>query len=169
MLEAGILDEDDRIELIEGELYEMSPIGSRHAAAVNRLTEILGEQLRGIAIVSVQNPIELSQYSEPQPDLTLLRRRDDFYSESHPTPADILVAIEVSDTTHERDRSLKLPTYARAGVSEAWLVDLFNDHVEIHSQPASGIYQEIRIVLRDQPLVSKTIPQLRLNAEDILG
>lgn len=169
MLEAGILTEDDRIELIEGELYEMSPIGSRHAAAVNRLTEILGEQLRGIAIVSVQNPIELSEYSEPQPDLTLLRRRDDFYSQSHPTPADILVAIEVSDTTHERDRSLKLPAYARAGVAEAWLVDLFNDHIEVHSQPASGIYQEIRIVLRDQPLVSKSIPQLQLKAEEILG
>lgn len=169
MLEAGILNEDDRVELIEGELYEMSPIGSRHAAAVNRLTEILGEQLRGIVIVSVQNPIELSEYSEPQPDLTLLKRRDDFYSHSHPTPADILVAIEVSDTTHERDRSLKLPTYAGAGVAETWLVDLFNDRIEVHSQPAGGIYQEIKIILRDQPLVSKSIPQLQLKAEDILG
>lgn len=169
MLEAGILDEDDRVELIEGELYEMSPIGPRHAAAVNRINRLLSLSLADVAIISVQNPVELDEYSEPQPDLTLLKWRDDFYSQSHPTPADILVAIEVSETTHERDRSLKLPSYARAGVSEVWLVDLFNDHVEIHSQPASGLYQEIRIVLRDQPLVSKSIPQLQLNAEDILG
>ena len=169
MLEAGILDEDDRLELIEGELYEMSPIGSRHAAAVNRINRLLSLSLADVAIISVQNPVELNDYSEPQPDLTLLKWRDDFYSQSHPTPSDILVAIEVSDTTHERDRSLKLPTYARARVAETWLVDLFNDHIEIHSQPASGIYQEIRIVLRDQPLVSKTIPQLQLKAEDILG
>ncbi|MGH9800435.1 MAG: Uma2 family endonuclease, partial [Blastocatellia bacterium] len=121
------------------------------------------------AIVSVQNPVELDEYSEPQPDITLLKWRDDFYSQSHPTPADILVAIEVSDTTHEKDRSLKLPAYARAGVAESWLVDLFNDRIEIHSQPGGGIYQEVRIVLRDQQLVSKSIPQLQLKAEDILG
>lgn len=169
MIEAGIFREDDRIELIEGELYPMSPIGPRHAAAVNRLTECLSEQLRAIAIISVQNPVELSEYSEPQPDLTLLKRRADFYSQSLPSPSDVLVAIEVSDTTHEKDRTLKIPAYARAGIAEAWLIDLFNDRIEIHSQPASGIYQETRIVLRGQPVVSKTIPQLQLNADDILG
>lgn len=169
MIETGVLKEDDRVELIEGEIYEMSPIGSRHAAAVNRLNRFFILLLPDVAIVSVQNPIELSEHSEPEPDLTLLKWRDDFYAQSHPAPADVLMVIEVSDTTHEKDRSLKLPAYARAGIAEAWLVDLYNDRIEIHSQPGGGIYQEVRIVLREQAIVSKAIPQLQLKAEDILG
>ncbi|MEP7337179.1 MAG: Uma2 family endonuclease [Acidobacteriota bacterium] len=169
MTAAGVFDEDDRLELIDGEIVEMSPIGPRHVAAVNRLNRVLSLQLADIAIISVQNPVELSRYSEPQPDLTLLKWRDDFYATALPTVADVLVAIEVSDTTVEKDRGLKIPSYARAGLTESWLIDLFNDHIEIHSQPSSGVYQEIRIILRGQPIVSKTIPQLRLNADDILG
>lgn len=169
MIDAGIFKEKDRFELLEGEIYEMSPIGSRHVAAVNRLTELLVEQLRSVALVSVQNPVELSEYSEPQPDLTLLKRRADFYAQALPTPADVLIAIEVSDTTHEKDRNLKLPVYARAGIIEAWLVDLYNDHIEIHAQPYNGFYQEIRLVFRGQTVVSKSLPQLSLLADDILG
>ncbi|MGE0130282.1 MAG: Uma2 family endonuclease [Blastocatellales bacterium] len=169
MIEAGVFHEDERLELLDGEIIEMSPIGSRHVAAVNRLNEILGTQLRGIAIISVQNPIELSEHSEPQPDLTVLKRRADFYAEALPLPEDVLVAIEVSDTTVEKDRGLKIPAYARAGLAEAWLVDLFNDRIEIYSQPNNGVYQEIRIVLRGQDAISKTIPQLVLKADDILG
>lgn len=169
MIEAGVFKEDDRFELLEGEIYEMSPLGSRHVAAVNRLNEIMSEQLRGSVLISVQNPVELNEYSEPQPDLTLLKRRADFYAQALPTPADVLVAIEVSDTTHEKDRNLKLPAYARAGIIEAWLVDLYNDHIEIHSQPHKGRYQEIRLVFRGQTVVSKSLPQLTLLADDILG
>lgn len=169
MVAAGIFDEDDRLELIDGEIVEMSPIGPRHVAAVNRLTEVLGEQARGLAILSVQNPVELSDFSEPQPDLTLLKRRADFYAQALPTVADVLVAIEVADTTVEKDRGAKIPSYARAGLAESWLVDLVNDRIEVYSQPSSGVYQEIRIVLRGQPVISKTIPQLQLNADDILG
>lgn len=169
MIEAGVFKEDDRFELLEGEIYEMSPIGSRHVAAVNRLTRFLSLSLPDVALVSVQNPVELDEYSEPQPDLTLLKLRDDFYAQALPAPADVLVAIEVSDTTHEKDRNLKLPAYARAGIVEAWLVDLYNDHIEIHSQPHKGRYQEIRLVFRGQTTVSKSLPQLALSADDILG
>jgi len=169
MIEAGVFHEDDRLELIDGELFEMSPIGPRHVAAVNRLNRMLSLQLADFAIVSVQNPVELSEYSEPQPDLTLLKWRDDFYAQSLPSPEDTLIAIEVSDTTVEKDRGLKIPSYARAGLAEAWLVDLYNDRVEIYSQPNNGVYQEIRIVLRGQDVISKTIPQLILKADDILG
>ncbi|MCI0391257.1 MAG: Uma2 family endonuclease [Acidobacteria bacterium] len=169
MIEAGVFHEDDRLELIDGDLFEMSPIGPRHVAAVNRLNRLLSLQLADFAIISVQNPVELSEYSEPQPDLTLLKWRDDFYAQALPLPEDTLIAIEVSDTTVEKDRGLKIPAYARAGLAEAWLVDLYNDRVEIYSQPNNDVYQEIRIVLRGQDVVSKTIPQIVLKADDILG
>lgn len=169
MIETDVFKEGDRLELLEGELYEMSPIGSPHAAAVNRLTRFLILLLADAAIVSVQNPIELSEYSEPQPDLTLLKRRDDFYAQALPAAADVLVAIEVSDTTHEKDRNVKLPAYARAGIAEAWLIDLYNDRIEIHAQPYNGLYQEIRLVFRGQMAVSRSLPQFALSADDILG
>lgn len=169
MIAAGVFDEDERLELIDGEIVEMIPIGPRHAATVNRLNQVLMLQLANIAILSVQNPVELSDFSEPQPDLTLLKRRADFYALALPTVADVLVAIEVADTTVEKDRGAKIPSYARAGVAESWLVDLVSDRIEVYSQPSSGMYQEIRIVLRGQPVISKTIPQLQLNADDILG
>jgi Uma2 family endonuclease len=119
MGEVGILDEDERVELIEGEIVEMSPIGRRHAGIVNRLNDLFTFRLRGRAIVAVQNPISLgSKYSEPQPDLTLLRPRADFYADSRPEPPDVLLVVEVMDTSVERDRQVKLPLYARAGVPE---------------------------------------------------
>src|SRR5262245_49003520 len=169
MIEAGVFDEDDRLELIDGELFEMSPKGPRHVAAVNRLNRLLSIQLADFAIISVQNPVELSEYSELQPDLTLLKWRDDFYAKALPSPEDTLIAIEVSDTTVETDRGLKILAYARAGLADAWLVYLYNNRVEIYSQPNNGVYQEIRIVLRGQDVVSKTIPQIVLKADDILG
>ncbi|MBS1809493.1 MAG: Uma2 family endonuclease [Acidobacteria bacterium] len=167
--EAHIFQEDDRIELIDGEIIKMAPIGPRHAACVNRLAEFLRDKTRKAALVTVQNPIELDDYSEPQPDIALVKRRTDFYASGHPTPDDTLVAIEVADTTTDSDRQIKLPSYARAGIQEAWLVDLPNDRIEIHSNPASGIYQEVRIVLRGQKVISPAFPNLKLKADDVLG
>ena len=169
LIEAGILTEDDRVELLDGEIIQMAPIGPRHAACVNRLTDLLSNKVRKIAMVSVQNPIQLSEYSEPQPDIALVKRRPDFYAQAHPAPADVLVAIEVADTTVEGDRQVKIPAYARAGIAEAWLVDLASDRIEIHTQPAGGIYQEVRFFLRGQRVASRSIPQLKLKADDILG
>jgi Uma2 family endonuclease len=169
LIEAGILTEDERVELIDGELIKMAPIGPRHAACVNRLDEFLRDEIKKLAIVSAQNPIQISEHSEPQPDIALLKRRDDFYAQDHPSPEDVLVEIEVADTTAESDREVKIPTYARAGIAEAWLIDLYNDRIEVHTRPASGVYQEVRIVLRGQRVTSISIPQLKLKADDILG
>jgi Uma2 family endonuclease len=169
MIEVGILAEDDRLELLDGEIIEMSPIGPRHVACVNRLNALLSSQTGTIVILSVQNPIQLNDYSEPQPDLALLKPRADFYAQALPAPADVLIVIEVADTSAESDRQVKIPAYARAAIAEAWLVDLASDRIEIYTQPGSGVYQEIRLILRGQDVASKTIPHLKLKADDILG
>jgi Uma2 family endonuclease len=124
MAEAGILKSTDRVELIRGEIIEMSPIGRRHAASVDRATELFVTRLHGRAIVRVQNPNRLDQYSEPQPDISLLKPRTDYYESGHPEPADIYLVIEVSDTPLAFDRDVKLPMYAIAGIREVWIVDL---------------------------------------------
>jgi len=129
MGEAGILQEDDRVELIEGEIVEMSPIGSRHAACVNRLVKLFVREVGDSGIVGAQNPVLLPDYSGPQPDVAVLRLREDFYAEAHPTPGDVLLLIEVSDTTLRYDREVKLPLYALAGILEVWIVDLQNGEI----------------------------------------
>ena len=118
MAEAGILDEDDRVELIEGEIVQMSPIGSRHQGCVNRLARLLFEFAGRDYVVHIQGPVRLNERSEPQPDLALLKLRPDFYSERHPTPDDVLLLIEVSETSADYDREVKLPLYAGAGIAE---------------------------------------------------
>jgi len=143
MGEAGIFSEKDRVELLEGEIIEMTPIGSRHAACVSRLNSILTSQLGPTAIVSVQNPIRLNDESEPQPDIALLKPRPDFYAEAHPKPDDILLVIEVADTSVDLDRGTKLPLYAKAGISEVWIVDLSERKVETYRQPSAQGYQSI--------------------------
>jgi Uma2 family endonuclease len=169
MGETGILKEEDRVELIEGEIIEMSPIGRRHAACVGRLTSLLSRLLTEKAIVWVQNPIVLDDYSEPQPDVALLRRRDDFYERSLPAPADVLLIVEVADTTLEYDRQIKLPLYARAGIAEVWLVNLMDEQVGIYTQPAGGAYQVERQAKRGETINSSVPPNLMLKVDDILG
>lgn len=169
MIESGFFKEDDRFELVSGEIVEISPIGPRHAAQVDRLTDILPPKLKGKAKLRVQSPIELTDYSEPQPDLALLKPRDDFYASAHPTPADALVIIEVADSTVENDRRNKIPAYAFAGVREVWLIDLVNDRIEVHSNPFKGVYQEVRIIQRGQNVISPSLPQLKLKADEVLG
>src|SRR2546423_8636468 len=135
MAAAGVLSDDDRVELIEGEIVEMNPIGSRHAACVGRLTEFLGRLVGGEAIVWVQNPVQVNDYSEPLPDVTLLKRRVDFYAQANPGAADVLLIIEVSDTTLEYDRQVKLPLYARARIPEVWIVNTPEDTIEVYARP----------------------------------
>lgn len=143
MAEAGILTADDRVELIEGEVLEMSPIGSRHAACVKRLNTLLNRQVGHTVIVSVQDPIYIDDFSEPQPDIALLRPRADFYAEEHPTSSDVLLVVEMADTSVELDRSKKLPLYARAGVPEAVIVVLPEEIIEAHAEPVGGRYQQV--------------------------
>lgn len=165
MAEAGILTEDDRVELIEGEIYRMAPIGSRHAACVNRLNHLL--QGTG-AILSPQNPLALNDRSEPLPDLALLRWRDDFYSRSHPTPGDVLLLIEVADTSVGFDRGVKTPLYAQRGIPEFWLVDLSKSVVEIHRQPSVKGYQHVRRFGKGDRIAPLAFPELELDVSDIL-
>lgn len=178
MAQAGIFSEDDRVELIEGEVVAMSPTGSRHAACVKRLLRLFDRSVGDRAIVSVQDPIRLSERSEPQPDLTLLKPRSDFYGQAHPGPADVLLLIEVADlsacsaqaeTSADSDRSVKLPLYARAGISEVWLVDLERERVELYWNPAPGGYQESRTVGRGERLAPQALPDLDIAGEAVLG
>jgi Uma2 family endonuclease len=169
LIEIGLLTEDERVELLDGEIIEMAPIGPRHAACVDRLNAHFHRKVSRHAIVRVQSPVGLDQHSEPEPDLLLLKPRDDFYAQSHPTPADVLIAIEVADTTAQKDREVKLPAYARAGIPEAWLIDLYNDRIETHHAPHQGVYEQVRIVQRGQRFASPTQPQLKFKADDILG
>jgi len=169
MAEVGLLSEDSRVELIEGEIIEMSPIGSTHGGTVNRSSALLNRKLGDIAIVSVQNPIRLDDFSEPQPDIALLKPRKDFYSKSHPTPEDVLVVVEVTDTSVDYDRNVKLPLYARAGIPEAWLMVLARDVIEVHSQPKNGKYQKVQRLRRGKTLISPTLPEFSCRVEDLLG
>ncbi len=169
MADAGLFPIDARVELIEGEVIEMSPIGNRHAACVDRLNALLNRNLKENVIVRVQGPIHLNDFSEPQPDIALLKPRDDFYSRSHPTPADVLLIIEVADTSVDYDRRVKLPLYARAGIPETWLMVLSKDFIEVHSQPVNGKYQKVQRLKRGRRLVSPTIAGLSFNVADLLG
>ncbi len=169
MAEAGILSEDDRVELIEGEIVQMGPIGSRHQACVNRLTRLFSRAIGDEAIVEVQGPVHLGEYSEPQPDLSLLRPRDDFYAHGHPTPADILLLVEVAETSQGYDRDMKVPLYARAGVPEVWLADLAEDAVYVYCQPQGGVYREVRQARRGESLAPRLLPHVTLEVGAILG
>jgi len=169
MAEAGILSEDDRVELIEGELVAMSPIGSRHAACVKRLVRLLDRAVGERAIVSVQDPIRLGRHSEPQPDVALLRYRPDFYASAHPGPEDVLLIVEVAEISADYDRTVKIPLYARHGIPEAWLVDLAKEHIEVYRQPGPEGYWETRTLRRGETLHLTALPGRTIAVEEILG
>jgi len=169
MAEANILTEEDRVELIAGQIVAMSPIGSRHAACVDRLNGLLHRRPGPAFIVRVQSPIALDAYSAPEPDLVLLRPRADFYAEAHPSPSDVLLAVEVADTSADYDRAIKLPLYAQAGLPEVWLIDLQKGCIEVYAQPQGAAYQQRVDVSTAALIASPTIPQLALAAADVLG
>jgi Uma2 family endonuclease len=168
MAEIGILSEDDRVELIEGEIIDMAPMGDRHANCLRRLDTLLNRRLRETALVSTQCPIHINDLTEPEPDIALLKMRVDFYAE-HPRAQDVLVAIEVSYPSTEYDRGVKLPLYARAGITEAWLVDLIEETIEVYTQPVNGEYRRTERVKRGEPLASLAVPGLELAVNDVLG
>jgi Uma2 family endonuclease len=169
MVESGILTEDDRIELIEGEILEMSPIGRHHASILFRLTELFVHTFSDVALVGSQNPIQLSDDTEPQPDLTLARRRPDFYDSGLPRPEDIFLVMEVADTSVAYDRRLKIPLYGRSGILEAWLIDLKHETITIYRDPGPAGYGTSRVVRRGVQLASAAFPDRMLAASDVLG
>jgi Uma2 family endonuclease len=141
MAEAGILARPHRVELIDGEIFDMPAIGSPHAAITNRLARIFSRTLRDeVALVSVQNPLRLDAYNEPEPDVMLLTPRQDDYQNRHPSAADVILLVEVSDSSLAYDRGIKLALYARFGVPEVWIVDLVGAAIEVYRQPAGAAY-----------------------------
>ncbi|MBI5194443.1 MAG: Uma2 family endonuclease [Nitrospirae bacterium] len=170
MISAGILHEDDRVELIEGRIVDMTPIGTRHSACVNRINSFFNWKLQGRVIVSVQNPLLLlTEESEPEPDITILKNREDFYSYELPKSEDVLLIIEVSDTSVVYDREIKIPLYARANIQEVWMVNLPENSIEIYSSPVSGGYEFRRIAKNEQTLSPQNFPEISLTAKHILG
>lgn len=167
MAEAGILHEDDRVELIEGEIVEMAAIGSRHFTCVNGLNRSLVRGVGDEAIVSVQNPVRLGEHDEPEPDLAVIRARD--YRDSLPGPEDVLFLIEVSDTTLDYDREVKLPLYARAGIPEVWIVDLKSEVIQRHTEPSGDGYGLARRARRGETLHSEALPELALAVDAVIA
>lgn len=167
-IETGIFSPEERLELWEGEFIEMSPIGRRHAGTVDFLSEILKDFLHKQAIVRIQSPIVLNNFSEPEPDIALLKRRDDFYRTVNATPNDVLLIIEVADTTVKYDRDVKFPKYAESDIPEAWLIDLENDRIEIHSEPTPNGYKLVKILHRGDIAESSVFEQIKISVEDIL-
>lgn len=145
MAEAGIFGEDDRVELIEGEIIDMAPAGSQHAGTVKFLAKALQSAVADQAIVSVQDPLCLDEFSEPEPDFALLRPRQDFYRCAHPRPQDVLLVIEVAESSLAYDRDVKLALYARHWIAESWLVDLEHRRLERFPDPVAGRYQRIEV------------------------
>lgn len=167
MARVGIFGPEERVELIAGELVRMAPIGSRHAASVANVTDWFHPRLPRSAALRVQSPIRIPQHSEPEPDIAIVRRRIDAYVGRHPEPEDILLVIEVSDTTLRIDRNVKMPLYAAAGIPEAWLVDLPRRRILVYRQPADGIYREVMVV-RDGTLTPLAFPDLAIRLDEII-
>ena len=169
MTEVGILPEESGWEVIDGYLIDKMSIGSKHAGTVNELTQSLIILLGRGTIVAVQNPIHIDDYNEPEPDIALLKPREDFYKKSHATSEDVLLLIEISDSTIEYDREIKKTLYAEAGIVEYWLVNLQNNTIEVYSQPKNGNYRLARILESGETVEASAIENLTLKVDEILG
>jgi len=167
MAETGILAQDTRVELIEGEVIDMPPIGSPHAGTVDYIADVLRLACGGRAIVRTQNPVFLDLHSEPQPDIALLRLRPDFYRSSHPTPADVFLIIEVSDSSLAYDTQIKLPLYARHGVPEVWLADLPNRRFIVHRTPTPTGFQEVQTLADLSAVTPLLLPGVSIDLSDL--
>lgn len=166
---AGVLGEDDRVELVGGEVVDMAPIGSRHLACVVALTHLLVEASGGRFFVSAQNPVRLGERDEPQPDVSLLGRRPRADAPAPPGPEDVLLVVEVSDTTLSYDRNVKLPLYADAGIPEAWIVDLPGRKVEVHHGSGPGGYRDLWAFGPGEGVRSAVVGGLSIPVDAVLG
>ena len=169
LAEIGILAENDRVELLDGDLIVMPPIGDWHAAGVKLFANTMPPALQSRAMIAVQDPVRLDEHSEPQPDVMLLRWRDDFYGGGHPGPADVLLLIEVSDTTVEYDRNAKLPRYARAGIPEVWIVNRPARRIEGYTKPSGDAYTTVRYAGPGETIAPQAFPDIVLEVNRIIG
>ena len=168
IIASGALPEDDRVELIDGEILQMSPIGTRHAACVARLTTVFAPLVAQGVILWVQNPVVIADFDEPQPDVALLRPSEDAYARQRPTADDILLLVEVADTSLEYDHGIKVPRYAAGGVGEVWLVDLNAERVVTFREPRLDGYGVIRIAGAEDTLVPQALPDVPVPVTTIL-
>ena len=168
LAEAGILRPGERVELIDGEIIPMSPIGDRHAYSVDELNELLITRLGGRARVRSQNPVRLGRDREIQPDISILRLRDDSYVSGHPTPDDVLLLIEVSDSTLDYDRDVKTPMYAAAGIPETWIANIPDRQVEAYSEPSGGEYRNRRVFGRGESVSPLAFPDISIPVSRIV-
>jgi Uma2 family endonuclease len=169
MAEAGILTQDDRVELIDGEIIKMCPIGNRHLGCVNGTNELFSAAFRGRAVISVQNPLRLSNYTEPQPDIVVLKSRKDSYRSKRPEAEDVLLVVEVSDITLSYDRNVKLPRYAISGVPEVWIENLENDQLLVFRDLAGDTYQTCITLHRGDSISMAVFSDAVFKVEDFLG
>jgi Uma2 family endonuclease len=169
MADAGILTREDRVELIDGEIIEISPIGGRHLGCVNAANAVFNHAFAGKVVVSVQNPLQLSNYTEPEPDLVLLKFRNDSYRGKKPEAADALLVVEVADTTFAYDSKVKLPRYAAAGVPEVWIENLVDDLLLVYRNPEGNTYKtSLRLKTTDSVSV-ELFPDVVFAVSDLLG
>lgn len=164
----GILRPDERVELLGGEVYCMAPIGSKHAEAVSVVQEGFAARLAGRARVRVQQPILLSDLSEPAPDITIARVRAAGYRNAHPGPDDIFLVVEVSDTTLNHDRA-KLHRYAAAGIPESWIANLTDERFEVYRDPSPDGYRSVTYHERGSSIAPSAFPDAAISVDDVLG
>ena len=169
MATEGIIKPDEKVELIRGEIIKMSPMGTRHAACIDRLIQLLYQKLGQKIILRVQNPIRLNNNSQPEPDISLLIRRSDFYVAAYPCPQDIYLIIEVSDSTLDYDRYTKIPLYAEANIKEVWIINLKEECLEVYRHPLQGSYQDIQKYYRGEIIFIESFPEIELTLIEILG
>jgi Uma2 family endonuclease len=169
MVDAGVFT-DERVELMLGEIVDMSPIGSAHQACVNRLTWLFAPlATSGDALLQVQGSIRLDNQSEPQPDVALLRPRGDFYAKGHPRARDVLLVVEVADTSLQYDRLTKLPAYAAAGIREAWVVDLNAGVIDVATRPSRRGYGRQLQLKRGDTIRPGALPDLVVTVDQVVG
>lgn len=170
LIETGILHEDDNVELIEGRIVDMTPIGTKHTACVDYLNNFLIGKLQRRAIVRVQGPINLSsKQSEPEPDIAILKWRDDFYRDKHPSPEDILLIIEAADTSLEYDKFTKTQLYAKSGIQEVWLINLLENTIEVYRSPSIDGYKIISRLSPAETASPLSFPDIVIRAGELLG
>ncbi len=169
LAEAGILHEDDNVELIEGRIIDMTPIGSKHASCVKRIIELLTDRLQKRATIGVQDPIDLNEQTEPEPDITILKKRSDFYAEHHPRPEDVLLIIEVADSSINYDRSIKIPLYAKSGIQEVWLINLIENIIEVYQNPSQIGYKICKKVYKEDTISPLCFSDINIKASEIVG
>jgi len=166
MAEVGILQPEDKIELLNGEIIKMSPIGSLHAGYVNIIDELLSDALSKKVHINIQSPVRLGAFSEPEPDLLILKRRKDHYLTRLPRPEDVYLLIEVADSTLEKDREVKVPLYAKANISEYWILNIPDKQLEIYRNPVDGKYQN-QVIIKGKESVIFEVFDVSIKTSDI--